>query len=38
MERKSGQEAQKQVWTETRDELEKKVPEVQDVYKLLGDR
>lgn len=37
MERKSGREAQQQVWNETKQELEAKVPEIKAVYELLGD-
>ena len=36
MDRKSGREAQLQVWEETRAEFEAKVPEVQLVYKMLA--
>jgi hypothetical protein len=35
MERKSGRAAQQRVWQETRDEFEKKVPEVMAIYKIL---
>jgi len=34
--RKNGQIAQKQLWEETRQEFEAKVPEVKAVYKVLG--
>ncbi|GAB1315623.1 Short-chain dehydrogenase/reductase tropG [Madurella fahalii] len=35
MTRKSGQVAQQRVWEETREELEAKIPEVRDVYRML---
>lgn len=35
MERKSGQAAQLRVWEETRDEFEKKVPQVKAIYDIL---
>jgi hypothetical protein len=35
MERKSGRAAQQRVWQETRDEFEKKVPEVRAIYEIL---
>jgi hypothetical protein len=35
MSRKSGLAAQQRVWQETRDEFEKKVPEVKAVYEML---
>jgi hypothetical protein len=36
MTRKSGQVAQQRVWDETREELEKKVPQVKASYKMLS--
>lgn len=35
MERESGRAAQRRVWQETRAEFEKKVPEVEAIYRIL---
>jgi hypothetical protein len=35
MERKTGRAAQQRVWQETRDEFEKKVPEIRAIYEIL---
>jgi hypothetical protein len=35
MDRKRGREVQERVWQETKEEFEKKVPEVKAVYEML---